>query len=84
MELRERADDAAGDEAASAALRAEAVERREAEISRIGTAFAEMADGVGPIATIATIEESILVVRAFDRMLEQLAREEQRSGGDVP
>jgi hypothetical protein len=43
-----------------------------------------MADGVGPIATIATIEESILVVRAFDRMLEQLAREEQRSGGDVP
>jgi hypothetical protein len=81
MELRERADDAAGDPAASAALRAEAVERREAEIARIGALFAEIADGVGPIAAI---EESILAVRAFDRMLEQLAREEQRSGGDVP
>lgn len=81
MELRERADDAAGDPAAGAALRAEAVERREAEIARIGALFAEIADGVGPIAAI---EESILAVRAFDRMLEQLAREEQRSEGDVP
>jgi len=81
MELRERADDAAGDSEAIAALRAEAVERRDAAIARIGAAFAEMEAGA---ASIAVIEESILAVRAFDRMLEQLAREEQGSEGEMP
>ncbi len=81
MELRERADDAAGDLDASAALRAEAIERRAAAIARIGAAFADMGSDA---ASIAVIEESILAVRAFDRMLEQLAREQQGSEGEAP
>ncbi|MBI1303012.1 MAG: hypothetical protein GC172_04405 [Phycisphaera sp.] len=81
MELRERADAAAGDSAAIAALRAEAADRREGEIARIAEAFASMKDGA---IDAAAIEDSILVIRAFDRMVEQLAREESGARGDAP
>jgi len=82
MELRERADDAAGDGAALAALRAEAVERREAAIAEMARVFADAGDDVAAVS--APVEESILAVRAFDRMLEQLAREDPGEGGGAP
>lgn len=79
MELRERADDAAGDAAALASLREEAAGRRASAIAEIARVFAGgEVGGEG----VAAVERSILAVRAFDRMLEQLAREEQ--GPEVP
>ncbi len=78
MELRERADAAAGDSVAIAALKAEAAGRREGEIARIARAFSTASDGS---IDAAVVEESILAVRAFDRMIEQLDREARDEGG---
>jgi len=75
MELRERADECVGDAAATARLRGEAASRRDAAIGEIAAIFA--ASGAGSIARERAMQvaEQISVVRAFERMLEQLDRE---------
>lgn len=76
MELRERADACAGDAAATAGLRAEACARRESAIAEIARVFARS----GAAAVDASVAESVIgqinLIRAFDRMVEQLDREQ--------
>lgn len=75
MDLREQADAARGDADAVASLRAEAVRRRDDAIERIASVFDSAA--AAPFATESTqaVLVELNVVRAFDRMLEQLERE---------
>ena len=75
MELRERADACAGDTAALAELRTDASSRREAAIAAIAEAFAGGVAGEFASDRARRIAEKINVVRAFDRMIEQLDRE---------
>jgi hypothetical protein len=75
MSLREEADAARGDATAVASLRAEAFRRRGDAIERIAREFDSMADGpLAPESAQAVLME-LNVIRAFDRMLEQLERE---------
>jgi molecular chaperone HscB len=75
MELRERADECAGDAVATARLRDEAASRRDAAVAEIAAIFA--GSGAGSIAPehSGQVAEQINIVRAFERMLEQLDRE---------
>ena len=75
MELREEADAAQGDIPSTVALRAEANRRRGDAIERIASVFDAASDGsISPDAAQA-VRTELNVVRAFDRMLEQLERE---------
>jgi hypothetical protein len=75
MELRERVDESAGDAAAIAALQVEAEHERSAALGRLAQIFASISTGsVGAEAARAAWTE-MNVVRAFDRVLEQLQRE---------
>jgi molecular chaperone HscB len=74
MEFRERVDAARGDAAAEAAVLAEAREARERSLGRVG----DLLDGRGraELAELATaVRAELAVVRAYDRVLEQIARE---------
>lgn len=81
MELRERADACAGDAAATAELRAEAGLRRETAIAEIAQVFSASGSGALAAAVVEQVIGQINVIRAFDRMIEQLDRE---SGGGGP
>lgn len=74
MDFRERVDAARGDSAAEAAVLAEAREARERSLGRVG----EILDGT-PAADLAAlaaqVRAELAVVRAYDRVLEQIARE---------
>ena len=75
MELREQADAASGDAVALASLRSHAREMRNQAIERIALHF-ESIGGPPLTASVAqAIRVELNVVRAFDRMLEQLDRE---------
>lgn len=75
MELREQADTASGDASAVASLRSKAQGLREATIERIAVHF-DSSDGESLAAAAAqAIRVELNVLRAFDRMLEQLDRE---------
>ena len=83
MELRERADECAGDPAAVAGLRAEAESRRGAAVAEIATILAG-AGGAGiDRACAEQVHAQINVVRAFERMIEQLDRE-STGGSSAP
>jgi len=75
MELRERVDESREDPASIDALRSEAEGERVAALARLAEAFAS--DPTGQIGTEAaqTVWIEINVVRAFERMREQLDRE---------
>lgn len=75
MELRERVDESREDPASIDALRSEAEGERVAALARLAEAFAS--DPTGQIGTEAAqaVWIEINVVRAFERMLEQLDRE---------
>jgi hypothetical protein len=75
MELRERVDESKEDPASIDALRSEAEGERVAALARLAEAFAS--DPTGQIGTEAAqaVWIEINVVRAFERMLEQLDRE---------
>lgn len=75
MELRERADDARGDSAALAALRAEAEEGRRAALAAISQAFRDCALPRMSCEAAQLVRIQINVLRSFERMLEQLDRE---------
>lgn len=75
MELRERADACAGDAPATAALRDEALSRRDAAIAQIDRAFSERPAGAIDEQCARRITAEIGVIRFFDRMVEQLDRE---------
>ncbi|MEY3027372.1 MAG: Fe-S protein assembly co-chaperone HscB [Planctomycetota bacterium] len=75
MELRERADAAAGDAAALRGLRVEAEAMRSDALERIRTAFASVTGERITAEAAAEVACGINVVRSFDRMLEQLDRE---------
>lgn len=75
MELRERADGCAGDAARTEELRAEAMSRREAAVAEIAAGFAASGAGAIDAASARRIAERIGVIRAFERMVEQLDRE---------
>jgi DnaJ-domain-containing protein 1 len=75
MDLRERADEAHGDEQATSELVGEATDRRQAALETIGGVF--RAARARPMEAVEALEirTQLNVVRSFDRMLEQLARE---------
>ena len=77
MELRERADECAGDAARIAELRSEAESRRDAAVAEMASIFAAAGAGQGaiPRADAERVAAQINIVRAFERMLEQLDRE---------
>lgn len=81
MDLRERVDSCAGDADQSAEIVAETRGAREASLARIAT----LLDGPGS-ESIGAVAESVrgelALVRALDRVLEQLARERGADGGD--
>lgn len=81
MELREAADEAAGDPARQQALLGEARARRESGLARIAAAFAR-GDGAVDADTAHEVRMAMNIVRSFDRMIEQLARE--GAGGVSP
>lgn len=74
MELRERADECAGDAARIAELRSEAESRRDGAVAEMGSI---LSGGGGTIARADAerVAAQINIVRAFERMLEQLDRE---------
>lgn len=76
MELRERADLCAGDAAATAALRDEAVSRRDEAVAEIARLFAHPSAGAMDAGAAREVIAQINVVRAFERMMEQLDREQ--------
>jgi DnaJ-domain-containing protein 1 len=75
MELRERADECAGDDARTGVLRAEAEVRREDAIVRMAALFAAMTSRRPEAEEVQRIEQEIGMIRAFGRMIEQLDRE---------
>ena len=75
MELREQADASSGDPAAVAALRSDAALRREQAVERIACSFEATSGGTVDAVAAQAIRVDLNVVRAFDRMLEQLDRE---------
>ncbi len=77
MELRERADEAGRDPDAAAQLLAEASERRNRALARIGDAFRSARGGALEAGHALEIRSQMNVVRSFDRMLEHLARERE-------
>ncbi|MFM7133382.1 MAG: hypothetical protein ACKO0W_03600, partial [Planctomycetota bacterium] len=80
MDFRERVDAARGDAAAEAEVLAEAREARERSLGRIGGLLD--AGGAGDLVAIASeVRSELAVVRAYDRVLEQIARE---GGGAAP
>lgn len=83
MELRERADACAGDAAAIAELRGDAVSRRDAAVAEIARAFADADGGAVDARGAADVIAQINVIRAFERMIEQLDRE-SGGGGAAP
>lgn len=75
MELRERADEVHGDQEATLGLVAEASGRRQAALESIAGVFrAARGRPMEPVEALE-IRTQLNVVRSFDRMLEQLARE---------
>ncbi len=78
MELRECADDVGVDSAERASLSAQVRERRDEELHHLAQAFSSGAGAEIPIeATVAQrVRTCINVIRAFDRVLEQLEREQ--------
>ncbi|MEY3144100.1 MAG: putative co-chaperone, DnaJ family [Planctomycetota bacterium] len=75
MELRERADACAGDAEATARLRDEAASRRDAAVAEIARLFADSRSGALDAAVAELVIGRINVIRAFERMMEQLDRE---------
>lgn len=75
MELREQADAALGTPEAILSLRAEANRRRGESIERIACAFDSAEKGPMMQDAAQTVLVELNVIRAFDRMLEQLERE---------
>jgi molecular chaperone HscB len=74
--LRERVDEAAGDAALLAELRAEADGRRSEAFAEIANAFSESGQGESLSMDVAQrVVTALNVARSFDRMLEQLDRE---------
>lgn len=76
MELRERADEAHGDHAATSGLVAEATDRRQVALEAIASVFRAARGRPMEAAEALEIRTQLNVVRSFDRMLEQLAREQ--------
>ena len=79
MELRERADAASGDAIALASLRSHARETRSEAIERIALHFESVGEPPMTASVAQAIRVELNVVRAFDRMLEQLDREAEGS-----
>jgi len=75
MELREQADAAQGDAQAMGSLRAEATLRRGEAIERVARCFEPIGEGPISSESVQTVLMELNVIRAFDRMLEQLERE---------
>lgn len=84
MELRERADACAGDPAATAELRGEAVARREAALGEIASLLAGAEARSIDETRARRVVGAVNVVRAFDRMIEQLDREQAGGLGAAP
>ena len=75
MELRERADEVAGDAPATGLLRQEAENRRTEAIEEIAGRFDGAQGGQLGVREAQEIRVFMNIVRAFDRVLEQLDRE---------
>lgn len=75
VELRERADEMRGDPARLSELRAEADRRRAEAIEEIACAFDGVRGDQMELEQAQSVRVLLNVVRAFDRMLEQLDRE---------
>ena len=75
MDLRERADSCAGDRAATAELRTEATSRRDAAVAEIARLFSVSASLPPDPGVVEQVIGQINVIRAFERMVEQLDRE---------
>lgn len=80
IDLRERADACAGDAEAMERLRQEARVRRDQAVVRVGGLFASAPAGAIAPERAGEILGEVNVIRAFDRMLEQLDRESSGSG----
>ncbi len=76
MELRERADEARGESSLLKQLFREARDERSEALSAISNAFAGVEPDGCSVSRAQLIRAKLNVVRAFDRMLEQLNREE--------
>jgi hypothetical protein len=76
MELRERADEARGESSLLEPLFREARDGRSEALSAISNAFAGVEPDGCSVSRAQLIRAKLNVVRAFDRMLEQLNREE--------
>ena len=77
IERRERADDTGHDPAARAQMIEEAKSLRSEAIGRIAAAFAGVPSLPMAADAAQAVHVELNVIRAFDRMLEQLAREAQ-------
>jgi hypothetical protein len=84
MELRERADLCAGDRTATAELRGEAAARRDAALGDIASLLDDADAQRIDEARARRVVGAINVVRAFERMIEQLDREEAGGPGVGP
>jgi hypothetical protein len=84
MELRERADACAGDPTATAELRGEAAARRDAALGEIASLLDGAEAQAIDEACARRVVGAINVVRAFERMIEQLDREEAGGSGAAP